>query len=993
MNQECPSCGNYVEGKKKATFARKMTRGIVRKGGTSAAGALIGTMVGGPVGTILGIAAGALLSDSTNKTADEMYDAAVGEIEYEYFCPKCGRKWTKKVCSNLQNQRFLQEKSHISSNPSENTSWQEKFNDVFNYYCENANTILSSTDIVKKFIADVKYIFQHCYDDVICSEYYFLCSFACLDYTLNNKGDNSLIITGQNNIKCAIWRLDDEEYKLTNILFDILAIDIKTSDALEKIRQIQLRCPDILAMQKTLFKTEYWQNVYEEACYNQLLDAAIYFEEQNKDDAVIDALQRISELTNIAYKIFAYRFLSAKFEEVNNPGQSFEYAQKAVALANFEKDYNPEFPMHNNWLECVNQLGYCYCVGIGTEINYNKAVELFQKCADLGMPVGMANLAECYELGHGVTQNLKTALELYKKAADLGFEAVRTKVEELEKKCSIAVQQAPCSSYETHTNCFISTSEPADNFNWSNKFWKDYKCYFDTQDKILSTKKSVKDFIEELTNNMQGCNDKEIRGHYLFFISFICLQYSVRNWNDNLFDFALSNIKLALSNNDNEEYRLLSAILHIAETNENSIFFALENLDIESVQSELINAEYWKIAFEIILWSKIVDFLPFYEKTNEYAKLLNLLFAYDFEDIGYKISVCNLISYTYENLGDYSKKFEYVNKAVELADFEKEFDPNDPDHSYWLTALENLGDCYEKGHGVEKDLTKAFEIYTRCANLGSALAMYNLGDMYEKGVAVGQNYSVALDYYNRALNAGFEDVEEDIKRVVAKELGTYIPQKEEFYMDIEDVFEAPNRRFVIVGQVDTGCINVGDKVVLTNYNISSRICQIIGIEMLKKTLNRCEEGDNVEILLKGIDCKDEIRRGAFVEYYDGETPVGSYTQDCPETSEENGVTSAEQEYIDELKTCIEDDGEISPKERRLLERFREKLGISAERAKELEELFVVPQLTDEEKEYLEEYKSCIEDDGKISPKERRLLNRIRESLGISEERANEIEKL
>lgn len=163
--------------------------------------------------------------------------------------------------------------------------------------------------------------------------------------------------------------------------------------------------------------------------------------------------------------------------------------------------------------------------------------------------------------------------------------------------------------------------------------------------------------------------------------------------------------------------------------------------------------------------------------------------------------------------------------------------------------------------------------------------------------------------------------------------------------------------------------------------------------MFKKLLDYCEFGDNVGLLLKGIDNMDEIRRGAFVEYYDGESPVGSYTQDCPETSAENEATSAEQEYIDELKACIEEDNEISPKERRLLERLREKLGISAERAKVLEESLVVPQLTDEEKEYLDEYKACIEEDGEISPKERRLLNRIRESLGISEERANEIEKL
>ena len=49
-------------------------------------------------------------------------------------------------------------------------------------------------------------------------------------------------------------------------------------------------------------------------------------------------------------------------------------------------------------------------------------------------------------------------------------------------------------------------------------------------------------------------------------------------------------------------------------------------------------------------------------------------------------------------------------------------------------------------------------------------------------------------------------------------------------------------------------------------------------------------------------------------------------------------------------------------------------------------------LLDNEQEYLEEYKLCIEEDGEISPKERRLLDRLREKLGISISRAIEIER-
>lgn len=100
------------------------------------------------------------------------------------------------------------------------------------------------------------------------------------------------------------------------------------------------------------------------------------------------------------------------------------------------------------------------------------------------------------------------------------------------------------------------------------------------------------------------------------------------------------------------------------------------------------------------------------------------------------------------------------------------------------------------------------------------------------------------------------------------------------------------------------------------------------------------------------------------------------------------LTSNEQEYLEEIKACLEEDGEISSKERRLLDRLRKSLGITEARAKELEDS--IDDMSDDEKEYQEELKACLED-GTISDRERRLLNCIRKSLGISEERAKEIE--
>lgn len=106
------------------------------------------------------------------------------------------------------------------------------------------------------------------------------------------------------------------------------------------------------------------------------------------------------------------------------------------------------------------------------------------------------------------------------------------------------------------------------------------------------------------------------------------------------------------------------------------------------------------------------------------------------------------------------------------------------------------------------------------------------------------------------------------------------------------------------------------------------------------------------------------------------------------SSSSASVTSEEQEYLEEIRACLDNDGEISSRERRLLDRLRKSLGITEARAKELEAS--VNNMSDDEKEYQEELKACLED-GAISDRERRLLDRLRKSLGISEERAKAIE--
>ncbi len=100
----------------------------------------------------------------------------------------------------------------------------------------------------------------------------------------------------------------------------------------------------------------------------------------------------------------------------------------------------------------------------------------------------------------------------------------------------------------------------------------------------------------------------------------------------------------------------------------------------------------------------------------------------------------------------------------------------------------------------------------------------------------------------------------------------------------------------------------------------------------------------------------------------------------------------EKEYLEYYKDILEDYDEVSPRERKRLEKDRIRLGISEARARELEDSCAQIQLTEKEKEYQEEYQEMLEDYGSISDRERKRLDKIRIRLGISKERAREIEK-
>ena len=84
-----------------------------------------------------------------------------------------------------------------------------------------------------------------------------------------------------------------------------------------------------------------------------------------------------------------------------------------------------------------------------------------------------------------------------------------------------------------------------------------------------------------------------------------------------------------------------------------------------------------------------------------------------------------------------------------------------------------------------------------------------------------------------------------------------------FLMPVEDVFTITGRGTVATGRIETGVINTGDEVEIIGMQDTKLKSTITGVEMFRKILDRGEAGDNVGLLLRGVDKKD-IRRGMVV---------------------------------------------------------------------------------------------------------------------------------
>jgi elongation factor Tu len=122
-------------------------------------------------------------------------------------------------------------------------------------------------------------------------------------------------------------------------------------------------------------------------------------------------------------------------------------------------------------------------------------------------------------------------------------------------------------------------------------------------------------------------------------------------------------------------------------------------------------------------------------------------------------------------------------------------------------------------------------------------------------------------------------------------LDTYIPMPQRqvdkpFLMPIEDIFSITGRGTVATGRVERGTVKVGDSVERVGITETKTVV-VTGVEMFRKLLDKAEAGDNIGLLLRGMD-KDEVERGMVLAAPKSITPHKKFKAEVYILTKEEG---------------------------------------------------------------------------------------------------------
>ncbi len=154
----------------------------------------------------------------------------------------------------------------------------------------------------------------------------------------------------------------------------------------------------------------------------------------------------------------------------------------------------------------------------------------------------------------------------------------------------------------------------------------------------------------------------------------------------------------------------------------------------------------------------------------------------------------------------------------------------------------------------------------------------------------GDNTPVIMGSALGALNGEPEWEEKVIELMAAVDEWIPIPPRDtekDFLMPVEDVFSITGRGTVATGRIETGLIHTGDPVQIIGLGAERMKSVVTGVEMFRKILDDGQAGDNVGLLLRGVD-KDTIKRGMVIVKPDSVTPHTKFKAEIYVLKKEEG---------------------------------------------------------------------------------------------------------
>jgi elongation factor Tu len=154
----------------------------------------------------------------------------------------------------------------------------------------------------------------------------------------------------------------------------------------------------------------------------------------------------------------------------------------------------------------------------------------------------------------------------------------------------------------------------------------------------------------------------------------------------------------------------------------------------------------------------------------------------------------------------------------------------------------------------------------------------------------GDNIPIIQGSALNALNGDAASAEQIMELMAAVDEHIPLPKREvdkDFLMPVEDVFSITGRGTVATGRIEAGVVNTGEEVSLMGMGADGKKTTITGVEMFRKILDRGEAGDNVGLLLRGID-KEDIKRGMVIAKPGSITPHTEFKAEIYVLKKEEG---------------------------------------------------------------------------------------------------------